>query len=62
VTPYPLHTQQLSPYPSECLLDLAFRRFVGMAYIGIVFRRRQRLAVEFAVGRQRHPNFWERRS
>ncbi|WP_304598400.1 hypothetical protein [Oleiagrimonas sp. MCCC 1A03011] len=25
-----------------------------MAYIGIVFRRRQRLAVEFAVGRQRH--------
>src|SRR5580698_8881388 len=47
--------QQLRPDPRQLPLDLSLRRLIPLPRIGILLRRRQRLAVQLPVRRQRHP-------
>src|SRR5262249_40827748 len=48
-----LHPEQLRPDLSQHLLGGANRRLIAGPHIGLALRRRQRLAVELAVWRQR---------
>src|SRR5207237_8276485 len=53
VAAYALQVQQLGPQLSQRGLHLPYRRFVAPPRIGSRLRRRQRLAIQLAIGRQR---------
>ena len=50
----PLDAQQLRPDRRQRLLELPLRGLVGSSAVSVFFGRRQRAAIELAVGRQRH--------
>src|ERR1700733_5507107 len=50
---YPLYPQNLRPDLGQGSLNLSDRRFVFVPAIGFIIRRRQRLAVQFAIRGQR---------
>src|SRR4051812_16270443 len=54
MTSHALNTQQLAPDACQCLFQLSLRRLVGRSQADITVWRRQRLAIELAIGRQRH--------